>query len=250
MKFYKYYASGNDFIVFADRTKKERGELAKILCDRHEGIGADGFIAVMPHEKYDFEWDFYNCDGSKANMCGNGSRVAAHFAHHILKKSQYLNFMTGAGLIKSHVNGDDVEVALTEAKTSKRTFEYKNRIWQECNTGVSHLVTFVDDLEEFDVDICKELRKKYNANVNFAKVENDEFMRVRTFEKGVEAETLACGTGMAACFCLACSKSLIKNEVKVSPKSGENVFFHLEDKQIFFRGKVRLCFEADYIFAW
>ncbi|HHP0338721.1 diaminopimelate epimerase [Campylobacter lari] len=249
MKFYKYCASGNDFVVFADSEKKDRSELAKILCNRYEGIGADGLIVVVPHDRYDFEWEFYNCDGSKASMCGNGSRAAAHFAHHYLKKSQYLNFLTGAGLIKSFVDDDIVEIKLSGVKDIKEAFEYKGRIWQGCNTGVPHIVTFVDDLNEFDINLCKEVRKKYNANVNFAKVEDEEFIRVRTYERGVEDETLACGTGMGACFYLAYLNQKVKDDILVKPKSNESLYFRLEEDQIFFRGKVKCCFEADYNFT-
>lgn len=249
MKYYKYCSSGNDFVVFTDTEKKDRKKLAQILCNRYEGIGADGLIVVIPHDRYDFEWQFYNCDGSEASMCGNGSRAAAHFAHHFLKKSQYLNFITGAGLIKSHVESDIVEIRLSSVKNVKDPFEYKHRKWQMCDTGVPHLVTFVENLEEFDEDLCRELRRKYNANVNFAKIEDEDLLRVRTFERGVESETLACGTGMGACFYLAWLNKKIKDKVMVKPKSDEELFFRLEDGQIFFKGKVKCCFEVNYNFS-
>ncbi|MCR6572250.1 diaminopimelate epimerase [Campylobacter insulaenigrae] len=249
MKYFKYCASGNDFVIFADEEKKDRTKLAQILCDRYKGIGADGLIVIVPHKKYDFEWQFYNCDGSEANMCGNGSRAAAHFAHYFLKKHKYLNFITGAGLIKSHIEGDMVEIKLSDVKNIKEPFEYKQMQWQLCDTGVPHLVTFVDDLDDFNEQLCKELRLKYNANVNFAKVENDELLKVRTFERGVESETLACGTGMGACFYLAQLNHKVKSKITIQPKSGENLVFRLEEDQIFFKGKVKYCFEANYNFS-
>ncbi|TXE79065.1 diaminopimelate epimerase [Campylobacter peloridis] len=249
MKFYKYCASGNDFVVFADNEKQYRSELAKKMCNRYEGIGADGMIVILPHEKYDFEWEFYNCDGSRANMCGNGARAAAHFAHHVLKKSQYLNFITKAGLIKSYVDNNVVEVKLSSVKDVKDAFEYKDRIWQMCNTGVPHLVTFSKSLSEFDLNLCKELRDKYNANVNFAKIEGNDYIRVRTYERGVEAETLACGTGMGACFYLAHLNNKVSDSVKIRPKSNEDLYLRLEDDQVYLKGKVRCCFEADYNFT-
>ncbi|WP_291946982.1 diaminopimelate epimerase [Campylobacter sp.] len=250
MKYFKYCASGNDFIIFADEEKKDRSKIAQILCNRYEGIGADGLIAIIPHKRYDFQWQFYNCDGSEANMCGNGSRAAAHFAHHFLKKSKYLNFITGAGLIKSYVEDDMVEVKLSSVENIKEAFKYKQKQWQLCDTGVPHLVTFVNDLNDFDEKICKELRQKYNANVNFAKIVNDRLLMVRTFERGVESETLACGTGMSACFYLAQLDEKVKSEVTIKPKSGEELFFRFEENQIFFKGKVKYCFEANYNFSY
>ncbi|MCD4862105.1 diaminopimelate epimerase, partial [Campylobacter coli] len=101
MKFYKYCASGNDFVIMNASEKKDRSALAKELCNRYEGIGADGFVVILPHKKYDFEWEFYNNDGSTASMCGNGSRAAAHFAHHINGIKPHMAFLTGAGVIKA-----------------------------------------------------------------------------------------------------------------------------------------------------
>lgn len=249
MIFYKYCASGNDFVVFADESKKDRSELAKELCDRHKGIGADGLIVLLPHEKYDFEWDFYNCDGSVPLMCGNGARVAAHFAAHFLQKSSHLEFLTKAGVIKASVENNAVEIMLGKVKDEKAPFEFEGRVWQGCDTGVPHLVHFCDDISEFDQQICQKAREKFNANVNFAQIVNSTHLKVRTYERGVEGETLACGTGMAASFYLAYTNKLVKNKVLVQPKSKEKLHLRYENEQIFFKGEVRCCFEAKYHFS-
>lgn len=261
-KFYKYCASGNDFIFCAltKDAKFNASALAIRLCDRFKGLGADGFVMIKPHATLDFEWDFYNCDGSKASMCGNASRAAAHFAHHFLKKPSNLRFLTNAGEISASVNKNEVEVCLTPPKMLQENIQEFGRTWQLCDTGVPHLVSFCEDLSAFDLQICKILRDKYNANVNFARIEKSEKsgknggekadkIAVRTFERGVEAETLACGTGMAACFYVANLKGFAPNECELEPKSAECVRFKIAQDRLYFKGEVRFCFEAHFNFA-
>lgn len=249
MKVFKYCASGNDFVIINADEKKDRSILAKELCNRYEGVGADGLIVILPHKEYDFEWDFYNNDGSKALMCGNGSRAAAHFAHHINKTQNKMAFLTGAGVIRAEVQKDLVQVCLGKIKSVKNTFDEFEKTWQICDTGVPHLVHFCENLDDFDLVLCKKMREKYNANVNFAQIIDDNTLRVRTFERGVEDETQACGTGMGACFYLAFLNKLVKEEVKIFPKSGEEVGFRFENEELFFKGKVKYCFEANYNFS-
>lgn len=249
MKFYKYCANGNDFIIMNANEKKDRSLLAKELCKRHEGIGADGFIVILPHEKYDFQWEFYNNDGSKAPMCGNGSRAAAHFAHHINKIKPNMSFLTGAGVIKARVDNDNVELSLGKVKSVQNTFKDLGKTWQLCDTGVPHLVHFCENLDEFDIILCQKMRQKYNANVNFATIIDYNFLKVRTYERGVEDETLACGTGIGACFYLALQDKKVQNEVKVIPKSTQELYFKFENEELFFKGKVKYCFEANYNFS-
>lgn len=249
MKFFKYCASGNDFVIFNAGKKANRSELARILCNRYEGVGADGMIVILPHEKYDFEWEFYNKDGSRAAMCGNGSRAAAHFAYYVNEVNSKMCFLSEAGVIEASVKKSGVEVVLGEARDVKEPFEFGERVWQYCDTGVPHLVHFCENIEEFDKKTCQVLRKKYNANVNFAQIIDDKLIKVRTFERGVEDETLACGTGMAACFYLAFLQKKLKDKVKIVPKSGEQLGFSLKDKKIYFKGKVKCCFEANYYFS-
>lgn len=249
MKFYKYCASGNDFIIINADKKENRNILAKELCNRYEGIGADGFIVILPHEKYDFEWEFYNNDGSKANMCGNGSRAAAHFAYHINKINPHMSFLTGAGIIKAKVCQDIVEVSLGQVKNIQNSFQDLGKTWHLCNTGVPHLVHFCKNLNEFDIILCQKMRQKYNANVNFAKIINANHLQVRTYERGIENETLACGTGMGACFYFALINQKVHDQIKITPKSGEELYFKLEKEELFFKGKVKYCFEAHYNFS-
>ena len=99
----KYSANGNDFVIFHTFIKKDRSELAKKLCHRQNGIGADGLIVLIPHSEYEFEWQFYNSDGSEADMCGNGSRACAHYAFVNELSPKSMKFLTGAGVIGANV---------------------------------------------------------------------------------------------------------------------------------------------------
>ncbi len=241
----KYDASGNDFIIFHDKAKKNRRELAKILCDRHKGVGADGMVVLVPHKEYDFEWEFYNSDGSEALMCGNATRAVSHYAiEHKISINNSCEFLTGAGVITSEVNGDYVVTDMLEPKILDKEIEEFGKKWWLIDTGVPHLVTKVDDVDEFDLEIARELRHKYNANVNFYSVDFDE-MYVRTYERGVEDETLACGTGMMACYVKAKEEGDVRELCVVYPKSHEELYLEYRDGVYRFGGKVTKTFVAE-----
>ena len=244
MNLSKYSANGNDFVIFHTFLKEDRSDLAKELCHRQDGVGADGLIILLPHSEYDFEWQFYNADGSEAEMCGNGSRAAAHYAYTNGLAPAKMRFLTLAGEIKAEVDGDMVLSELTPPKILAKDVQHDGKIWWKIDTGVPHMVTFVDDIENFDIESARELRHKENANVNIAKVLEDGNMRVRTYERGVENETLACGTGMAACFYRALQEGLIKDDIEVYPTSGETLYLGMNEKTITFKGRVRKTFEA------
>ena len=240
----KYSANGNDFVIFHALEKKDRGSLANELCNRQDGIGADGLIVLVPHSKYDFEWEFYNSDGSHADMCGNGSRAAAHYAFINEIATKKMSFLTGAGLInaeikKAHGKKKGMVLSeLTKPKILEENIEFNGNTWSKIDTGVPHMVCLVDDISEFSISTCRELRQKYNANVNVCKVNNDGSLHVRTYERGVEDETLACGTGMAACFYRALKDGKISGAVEVYPKSGDTLYLDYNGKTITFKGEV------------
>ena len=245
MQITKYNASGNDFVIFHTFVKENRSSLAKAVCDRQKGIGADGLIVLIPHETYDFEWQFYNSDGSDASMCGNGTRACAHYAYTNGLASSSMRFLTGAGVIASCVEGDVVETELTSSKACSQPFVEHGLTWHFYDTGVPHLVTFVEDLNLFDKEIARQMRYAYNVNVNYALVQEGH-LHVRTYERGVEDETLACGTGMAASFYAACKENRVQKEVKVYPRSQEELFLRIENERLFFKGKVNRVFETQW----
>ncbi len=231
----RYDASGNTFVIFHTNEKKDYKELAIKLCKEEN---TDGLIVVVPHFVYDFEWLFYNNDGSDASMCGNGTRAVAHYAHANQIAGTYMKFLTGAGEISCQVEQDIIQTTMTTPKVIKEPFEELGFQWWLVDTGVPHLVTIVDDLDSFDIQLCSTMRHKYNANVNFAKVE-DSVLKVRTYERGVEDETLACGTGMVACFLRANNLNLIPSSVDVYPKSGEKLTISKDTDNIYFKGNVK-----------
>lgn len=244
MRVTKYSANGNDFVIFHTFIKKDRSLLAKKLCHRQNGIGADGLIVLLPHSEYEFEWQFYNSDGSEANMCGNGSRACAHYACINELANKEMKFLTGAGVIGAVVDGDMVLSELTPPKIIDKEILENAKSWWLLDTGVPHLVHFTDDITKFDIKEARELRYKYNANVNIAFVEGKN-LRVRTYERGVEDETLACGTGMAASFFRAYSEKMVGNDIEVYPTSGETLYLGVNDRTITFRGRVKSVFNSE-----
>jgi len=237
----KYTASGNDFVIFHSFIKKDFSELTKKLCHRQEGVGADGLIVLVPHPSLDFEWCFYNADGSSAEMCGNGSRACAHYAFSNDLAPAQMRFLTLAGEIACKVDGNRVQSDLTPPKILDNMINENGKSWWLLDTGVPHLVTFDADINNFDISEARELRHKYNCNVNIASIEEGH-IRVRTYERGVEDETLACGTGMAACFYRANQEGKVSDKSLVKPTSGDELFLGLENGIITFTGDVRQVF--------
>lgn len=234
MTIQRYDASGNTFVIFHTQEEKDYSELAITLCEQEN---TDGLIVIVPHEEYDFKWLFYNNDGSSASMCGNGTRAVAHYAYSNNLCGSDLDFLTEAGKISCTVDDDIVETTMTKPIIHNNSFIEHDLEWFFADTGVPHLVTITDNLENFNLDTCAKMRQAHNANVNYASVK-DEKLYVRTFERGVEGETLACGTGMVASFLIALSLGLIKESCEVYPKSEELISIKKENDTIYFKGRV------------
>lgn len=242
----KYNASGNDFLIFHSFLHHDYSPLAKRLCNRIEGIGADGLVVLLPSldKDLDFVWDFYNSDGSLASMCGNASRAVAHYSNlHSLSTTSNIKFGTKAGVIKANIDGEVIESAMVEHREEKSPFEENGFLWWLVDTGVPHLVTICDDLDKFDLSLAKQLRDKYNANVNFLKIKDGDIY-IRTYEKGVENETLACGTGMCAGFLWAMKQGEVKDSVRVYPKSNTLISLRFDGKCVYLKGKVEYIFSS------
>jgi len=241
----KYSGNGNDFIMFIAQEKKDRSSLAQALCHRQNGVGADGLVVLLPHNEYDFEWEFYNADGSHADMCGNASRCVAHFAHEKgISKDNHAEFLTSAGVIRATINGLYVVSDMTKPNIIRMNIEENGDNWWLIDSGVPHLVTVKKTVDDFDIEQARVLRYKYNANVNICSLDGDT-MYVRTYERGVENETLACGTGIVACFIRNYKQEKVSNQVKVYPKSGDELYVSYEDDIYRFGGKVTQTFVAE-----
>ena len=240
----KYSANGNDFVMITANKKSDRSELARTLCHRQNGVGADGLVVVVPHPTYDFEWEFYNADGSYAAMCGNASRAVAHFAHEKgIAKDGKAEFLTGAGVIRATVNGLYVVSDMVEPDIIRQDIEEDGERWWLIDSGVPHLVAIRDEIETFDIEQARRLRHKYNCNVNICHIKEDT-MYVRTYERGVEDETLACGTGIVACFIRNHQEKKVPDQVRVFPKSGDELYVNYEEGTYRFGGKVTKTFIA------
>ena len=202
-------------------------------------------VVVLPHPEYDFEWEFYNADGSYAAMCGNASRAVAHFAHEKgICKDGKAEFLTGAGVIRATINGLYVVSDMVDPRIIRTDIEEDGETLWLIDSGVPHLVAVRDDIEMFDISQMRRLREKYNANVNVCKV-TDDAMFVRTYERGVEDETLACGTGMVACFIRNHKEGRVPDQIRVHPKSGDELYVSYEDGVYRFGGKVTKTFIAE-----
>lgn len=245
MRLSKYSANGNDFVIFHSDTKIDRSALAKELCHRQDGVGADGLIVIIPHEKYDFEWQFYNSDGSTAEMCGNGSRACAHYAFVNDLAPKNMTFLTEAGVIKAEVDGFMVLSELTPPKILEKDIQRNGKNWWKIDTGVPHMVHVTQNIEEFDILEARDIRYEYNANVNITYVDGKN-LRVRTYERGVEDETLACGTGMAACYYRAIQEGLVSGSIEVYPTSGETLYLGMNGSTITFKGAVKHTFSTEW----
>jgi diaminopimelate epimerase len=262
--FTKMSGSGNDFILIDHRKPfLDKGFLKlfiRSVCRRRVSVGADGLILIERSERADFKWRFFNADGSEAEMCGNGGRCAARFA--CLKEiaGPSLTFETLAGILSAQVDGKRVKLEMTKSHSLKldesMLIDGKELILSSINTGVPHVVYFLKDLEDAEViRIGREIRfhphfAPSGTNVNFVRSENGSQLSVRTYERGVEDETLACGTGTVASALIAAFKGWVKSPVSVRTRGGEvlQVYFEIEGdevKRVFFEGDVHIIYEGE-----
>ena len=256
IKFTKMVASGNDFVVLDKQPAGNLCALTRALCDRKFGVGADGLLLISKVKNADFRMRIINADGSEAEMCGNGARCAALFSGK--KKAKML---TLAGLINTRVYASQVKIQLTDPKAIKLDIPLKvnGRLIKVnfINTGVPHIVVFVDALDRMDVDSIGRLIRWHikfapaGTNVNFVEVQENNLIRVRTYERGVEGETLACGTGSTASALIFALKNNLKYMVKVKTQSGDvlKIYFNKEEakfKDVWLEGSARIVYKGEY----
>mgnify|MGYP001278432561 CR=1 FL=1 len=249
--FTKYQATGNDFIVIDNREAKHQLTAAQIqlLCDRKFGVGADGLILIEPHDKADFEMIFFNPDGTQS-LCGNGSRAAVEMAGRLGLAQSQTSFKAFDGIHDAYISASgNISIKMNDIKHVTRSGDD-----YFINTGAPHHIRFVRDIDIFPVfEKGKEIRysKSYapgGSNVNFVELLPDNTIFVRTYEKGVENETLSCGTGVTAS-ALAASLKGYKAPIKVKTKGGElEISFKSDSPQhfydIFLTGPAKMVFEG------
>lgn len=231
--FWKMSGAGNDFLVIDHRKplipKELMAEFARRVCRRKFSVGADGLFLIEPSEKVDFKWRFFNADGSEAEMCGNGARCVARFAYMHGIAAARMQFETLAGIIDATV----ADTLVTIRMTSPHSFRFDRQVEVEgqmlmvhsVDTGVPHAVIFVDDIQATDViGLGRQLRHHpvfapAGTNVNFVGRSADG-LAIRTYERGVEDETMACGTGVVAGALIAAAKGMADSPVAMVTSGG------------------------------
>lgn len=202
MQFFKYHGTGNDFIMVDNREDswQPTSEEVAELCDRHFGIGADGLILIEGDEETEFYMNYYNSDGSQS-FCGNGSRCAVAFAKSLgILEKQEASFRAIDGYHEAKINGEEISIRMRDVEE----VVIRNENEYFVNTGSPHVVSMVEDLNLDVMALGSEIRyseefEKEGTNVNFLTLLNEDEGLVRTYERGVEGETLSCGTGVTAC---------------------------------------------------
>ena len=261
LEFTKMNGAGNDFVLVDNRSQKLKLTRDQIvhICDRHRGVGADGIIVLIPSAsgKADWAWDFYNSDGSHGEMCGNGARCFGRFVANRTGQAKDFTFETGAGIIKAQFSGDRVTVSLTSPTNlvlnEKVPLSIGAQPIHSLNTGVPHAVLFVPDADKAMVEqLGPEIRRHSHfapkgTNVNFVQLLGTNSIRVRTFERGVEGETLACGTGVTASALISSKLHKFSSPVKVQVQSGDQLEVSFADKNGGFEN-VRLSGPAEFVF--
>ncbi len=261
VEFTKMNGAGNDFILLDNRARKiglSREQIVR-LCDRHRGVGADGLILLVPcvSGQADWAWDFYNNDGSSGEMCGNGARCFARFVQKLTGAAEHMSFETIAGVITARFNGSLVTVNLTRPAHLQLGAQVPLRggvqTIHSLNTGVPHAVLFVPDADRAMVmEWGPEIRRHAHfgpkgTNVNFVQVLAPNQIRVRTFERGVEGETLACGTGVTASALIASRVHGFTSPVKVRVRGGDDLEVRFQTADAGF-DQVTLTGPADFVF--
>ena len=260
LTFTKMNGAGNDFVMVDNRDLRyelDRQAIARI-CDRHRGVGADGLIAVEPPQKDgDFRMRYYNADGGEAEMCGNGARCFARFASRVSGQTGEVKFETMAGIISARLHHGMVELGMSvpqglalgaelEVKGHKLTVHF-------VNTGVPHAVVFVDDLKGTDVlGLGAAIRYHEHfapkgTNANFVGRQEGRDIAIRTYERGVEGETLACGTGVVASALILNQREDVASPIGVWVKGGDRLEVGFERDGGEYRN-VTLTGPADFVF--
>jgi len=234
LSFTKMNGAGNDFVLLDNRSGRIRLNSDEIafLCDRHRGVGGDGVLLLEnPANGADFQMRYYNSDGGEAEMCGNGARCFARFASKVAGPFSELTFETPAGIIRAKLDGEQVTVNLSSphglALNRKLQIQGEELTVHLLNTGVPHVVVVVDDLEAAPVfELGKTIRyhpefRPKGTNANFMKAIAPGKIAIRTYERGVEAETLACGTGVTASALIYSRLQSIDSPIRVQVRGGD-----------------------------
>ncbi len=262
IQFTKMSGSGNDFIIIDNRVPvlddDTKRDFVRRVCDRKMSIGADGVIFVENSDCADIKWDFYNDDGSSAEMCGNGGRCLARYAVENGMAPAKMTLETLAGIIGAEVTGDSVRIKLTPPKNLRQDIAValNGTAYQvdSLNTGVPHAIVYSDNVEEVKVKEVGHGIRFHEAfapagtNVNFVQKMDEHALKIRTYERGVEDETLACGTGVVASALLSTLKNRVQPPVAVETRGGDILKVDFDLSQgiaglvVYLEGPARIAF--------
>jgi diaminopimelate epimerase len=245
IEFWKMSGSGNDFIVIDNRggavPEWDMTQLVERVCRRRESVGADGVIFLIESSQYDFGWHYFNADGGEVDMCGNGTRCIARFAYLKGIAGSKMTFGTRTGPVSAEVMGRVVKVLMPNPSDLRLNIGLaREREWLTVdfiNTGVPHVVVQVENLKNHPViDQGRSIRydpmfSPGGTNGNFIRVLNHNLIETRTYERGVEDETLACGTGAIASVLIASARGLVESPVRVKTRGGEELKIHFGKKE-------------------
>jgi diaminopimelate epimerase len=264
--FTKMSGSGNDFVMIDNRVPvmpdEKKREFARQVCEPKSSVGADGVIFIENSDVADFKWDFYNNDGSSAEMCGNGGRCAARFAYEKDIAPVNMSFETTAGIITAEVNGSMVKVKLTAPENFLQNIDIEvngvSYTVDSLNTGVPHAIIYADDLEAVDIQKVGSAVRHHpkfapaGTNVCWVQKKNGNSLSIRTYERGIEAETLACGTGAVASALLSSYRNEVKPPVEVETRGGDilKIDFQSSDKMVadvYLEGPAKITFEGTLV---
>ncbi|MEO6733587.1 MAG: diaminopimelate epimerase [Ferruginibacter sp.] len=252
VEFYKYQGTGNDFVILDNRQDEYKlltTKQIKLICDRHFGVGADGLMLLEKKTGYDFEMIYYNADGNESSMCGNGGRCLVKFAFHkgIVKTSYRFVAIDGV-----HVAEIDSDGSVSLQMQDVNSVAYHSS-YAVINTGSPHFVKFAPEVADIDVvSTGQEIRysKEFTPdgiNVNFVETSGEDSIFVRTYERGVEDETLSCGTGVTAAALLSAHNENGFNTVNVRTPGGHlSVEYDKISDQHF--ENIWLCGPAEFVF--
>lgn len=260
LRFTKMNGAGNDFILIDNRAgdiRLDRSQIAR-LCDRHRGIGADGILLLeKPSNRADFRMRYFNADGGEAEMCGNGARCFARFAKKVADARRKISFETPAGLIAAELTGDLVTLEMTEPTDLRLNVKLpmadEDKTIHFINSGVPHVVIPVSRIDDIDVRRAGSAVRHHRmfspngANVNFVEKRGLNKIAIRTYERGVEDETLACGTGVVASALVFAALEKVNGPVTVITRGGDELQVGFEKTNNHFRS-VTLTGPAEFVF--
>jgi diaminopimelate epimerase len=259
LRFSKMSGCGNDFILVdnrdgsADALMGDVPAFVRKVCTRRHSVGADGLILIEKSASADFSWRFHNADGSLAEMCGNGGRCAARFAHMKGIASDRMTFETLAGVLKAEVHADGrVKLQLTQPTELKLDYairlEGRELFLSSVDTGVPHAIIITDHIGRAPVATLGRSVRYHKSfpkgtNVDFVEIVDGEHVKIRTYERGVEGETYACGTGAVAAAVVLKAKGATGDAVDMLTRGGETLRVYATD-EVYLEGDARVVYEG------